>query len=201
MRALSILLVSFCAVACSKKSELGWSEYRAWLGDQENGIVKSKKNRYIRLTSRFQPIDYLAFKDVDFSSADVKGTRDNYKGTINFQFEVNAEDVDTNLLWLGLADYAGYKQRVNQLSFHSQKFFKMKLGNEKLAPQFVHFEGYNELSKRLLFHVTFEYPLWDQLDPETKLRFTFEDPYWGSGVNHFTYRKKNLTDIPKLIIG
>lgn len=201
MRFLNIFIASLLILGCSGKSELDWDEYRSWLGDEGNGIVKSKKSRYVSVSARFQPMDYLVFRGASFGEADTEDLRANYRGTLNFQFEVSAENNETNLLWLGLSDYNSYKQRINELSFHSKEFFKIKVDDQELYPQFVHFEGYNELSQRLLFHVTFEHKEWDQLDPETKLRFTFEDPYWGSGVNHFTYTKKNLTDIPKLIIG
>ncbi len=207
MRRMNIVLMAAILLACNsgEPDELRWDDYRTWLSDND-AIKKDKKGKFVDISTVFVPVDLLIYRDMATDESYYEGPaidslRVKYEESLTFEVSIVANDAAINLLWFNANGYPEYQARVNHLSFHSEDLFQLTAGEEDIHPVLTHFEGYNELSNKIVFHVVFENSPIENLDSDAAIRLTFEDMYWGSGTNHFTYMKKDLTETPKLIFG
>ncbi|TRX56138.1 hypothetical protein FNH22_17320 [Fulvivirga sp. M361] len=202
-----ILLLANLLSSCGTGAdiELSISEYRKWLTSSENGLRKHKKGKLIDVSASFLPSDLLTYRELNASLAAYSGEmldsiKTRYDNTLNFTIELSAKQVGENLLWYGLTDYTSYQARIHKLNFNIENFISLKIMDATYYPVLSHFEGYNELSNKLIFHIAFA-PTKVSLElPGTTVRLTFDDPYWRTGVNHFSFKKEDFDNIPELVI-
>ncbi|MEM7106689.1 MAG: hypothetical protein AAF519_00590 [Bacteroidota bacterium] len=203
MKLTACILILLLVNGCSKKTdEFGWDAYTSWLAEESNGLYKMKQSKNINITATFQPSDFIIYKSLDpdqgYHLQSVDSLRTSLHGSLNFQITISAKNPDVNLLWWGVGSYPDYKQRVNQLSFNAGQMLRLVIDDQESQVLLTHFEGYNELSDKIILHVAFENKNGGLLDSQSKIKLTFEDPFWGSGVNHFTYKMEDITNVPKL---
>ncbi|ELR69990.1 hypothetical protein C900_04434 [Fulvivirga imtechensis AK7] len=201
------LTLAFIAGCASKPSELSWTDYQEWLQKNGQAVAREKVINDLKLRAQFLPADFLAYSEYEQLTSAKTGTFDSllkeYKCGLSFKLSLLADKQTTNLMYHGISTMNEYKQRVSLLSFNSEQFIALNVGDDRFKPVLTAFEGYNELSNRLTFSVVFtpdgyHCGVFDEHAEE--LTLTFDDPYWGTGTSHFLFRKSDIQSIPKLII-
>ncbi len=204
------LFVLLLSISCaSDKKELVWSEYSAWMQDHIDQLQKEKVINGIELSSFYQPADYLAYRDIQNSNKSIDSTSykmslSNYQCGMTFKITLKTDVKGLNLLYHQIDSEQAYKERVNKLHFHADQFISMTIGKNIYAPILANYEGYNELNNQLVFTVVFDADEFDcgELSPEIEnIKITFDDPYWSMGVNHFSYKRSIISEIPSLVLG
>lgn len=203
-----LLSLAFIISCTSRPSELPWRDYQEWLQNNDQEITKEKDINGLKMKAEFLPSDFLAYSEYEqLGSNATPGIFDSllkeYKCGLSFKLSLLADEQTANLMYHGISTMNEYKQRVNLLSFYSEQFISLNVGDDQFKPVLAVFEGYNELSNRLTFSMVFtpqgyHCGVFDEEVQELKL--TFDDPYWGTGTNHFLFRKGDIQNIPKLII-
>ena len=203
----ALLLLLF--TGCSSQSDtMAWLQYQQWLFGEDNTLKKVKQVNNINLTTQFLPANYLAYKEmladeVYMDSTHYKSAMSHYQCGLTFRILVEPEKGGVNLLYHRVSSEVGFKQRVNALSFETDKYISMKVGEQEYPPVLAQYEGYNEMLNRLVFTTVFQPQEFNcgTFSPDTeKITITFDDPFWSTGVNNFTYGTASLTDVPKIIL-
>ena len=204
----AILLLIGLIASCTTNGNriLGISAYQKWLASSENGLQKHKRGKLVDIRASFLPSDMMTYRELAASTGAYSdelfdSVKLHYENTLNFMVALEARETGENLLWYGLTDYASYQARIHELSFRVENFISLKTLNTTHYPVLSHFEGYNEFSNKLVFHVAFAF---DQNGHEPigpTIRLTFDDPYWKTGINHFTFKKEDFDNVPKLVLG
>ncbi|MEM7549574.1 MAG: hypothetical protein AAF363_07865 [Bacteroidota bacterium] len=210
MKSYIVLLIIVVLFGCSKgsKSSLALEEYQNWLIEHKEQILKTKGTDFLRISAQYLAADYLAFQDLKLSVGSVSqealdSLSHEYLQTLSFQVNLEASSKENNLLYHKVNGYSEYKQRVNHLNFDLDTFLSLTVNDHRYKPLLGHFEGYHELSNRLIFHVTFkpeEYMNGKFDDTIDRLYLTFDDPYWETGINHFTFEREHIEQLPKIAL-
>ncbi|MEO1053054.1 MAG: hypothetical protein AAFX87_20640 [Bacteroidota bacterium] len=194
-----------CGSAFDK--EMTWSNYSKWLTSKRESFVKTKEVNGLKITGEYLPADFLAYQE--YKSTLTHGQQPNYDTIkkeyacgLSFKVSLKTEEI-TNLLQYQVVDYMQYKERINTLNFDIAEFIQLKIGGENYKPSLSIFEGQNELSNQVTFHLVFtpdEYNCGDFNDNVEQMKLTFQDPYWDTGVNHFAFTIEEITNLPKLLV-
>jgi hypothetical protein len=178
--------------------------YKQWMSNY-SPFVKERVVSDIKITARYMPADYLAYKDLkavnslvtqqDMDSLSAKFSKGLY-------FLISLEPTDATkgkLVRRGITTHEEYNRRVQVLSFNMDAFISLEYGQDNtLSPSLVNYEGLHELGDRINFMVVF--PESHKVFPDGgKLRLVFEDPFWQTGTNRFSFEVSQITNIPKLI--
>lgn len=207
MRVILSMMLALVLGCSNTADQLAWPEYQEWLKENAELIIKEKHINQLTLKAEYMPADLLAYQEYEESKSSANTTlfdslRNQYVCGLSFKLSIIADNKGANLMYTGISTMEEYKHRVNVLNFNNEEFLALTIGGEKYKPALSLFEGYNELSNRLTFNVVFTPKEFDcgvfEKDVD-ELTFTFEDPYWNTGVNHFLFRKTDLENIPKLI--
>lgn len=203
----SVLTIVLLFSACdSDKGVLGWSDYQEWMHDESNQLKKVKQVNKINISALYLPADYLGFRDLLSSkavidSAGYQQAKSNYQCGLTFRILIEPEENGINLLYHKVGSEGAYKARMNALSFSGDQYISMSVGSSVYPPVLVNYEGYNELLNRVIFTAVFrpeEYRCGVFQEELSEVTLTFEDPFWSTGVNNFTYGTSILTDVPQI---
>lgn len=204
----SILFVAVVTVSCNRTPEsLTANEYSTWISSEERGFVKQKKVKTVTMTARYLPAQFLAYRD--FSNENNSGSSYDsiynfYRCGLTFQFSLQADKLDEeygNLKYYDIRSEEELMGRVRFLSFSTTDFFEAQWNNETFYPVLGAFEGFDELENRLTFTAVFQIADFNCGNPPENfdnVTFTFEDPLWGMGINHFVFQKPVFDNKPKL---
>ncbi|GEM_PF-4068322 len=199
----SALLFSACG---SDKGMLSWADYQEWIHDESNQLKKVKQVNKINISALYLPADYLGFRDLLSSkavidSAGYQQAKSNYQCGLTFRILIEPEENGINLLYHKVGSEGAYKARMNALSFSGDQYISMSVGSSIYPPVLVNYEGYNELLNRVIFTAVFqpkEYSCGAFQEDLAEVTLTFEDPFWSTGVNNFTYGTSILTNVPQI---
>lgn len=210
IRQIITLVVLSIMMSCGKsqKFSLSPNDYQSWMVDNVEQISRTKQTAIMSIETQYLPSEYLAYQDLKVSGdqlnqVNLDTLNSEYGCSLSFQISLHASDKETNLLYYNARDYSEYKQRVNYLNFNMESFISLQINDNQYRPSLTHFEGYHELSNKLVFHVAFnpsEYNCGKFEESTNDIRLTLEDPYWGSGINHFTFKKEHLEQLPQIAL-
>lgn len=200
-------IIFFLVFACKTSNDrLEIEKYETWLLDADNGLYKAKTMNNVSITARFLPANYLAYKE--FRSSDgaaYDSILKAYQCGLTFEIELQADKADKvygNLLYYGIPDADALTQRTRYLNFKVSEFITLTYGDQVYEPILSNFEGYNSIGNKINFVVVFELPQFScgnfTDDSQNELILTYKDPYWDLGVNHFSFEKKYILNVPKL---
>lgn len=208
-RVLWLLPLFVAFVSCGQsEGQLSWQRYQEWIFDESNDLKKTRNVNDINLSVQYVPAGFLAYREMLSEGVMIDCIRyqqfeNNYKCGLTFRVLLEPEAQGVNLLYHRVSDEISYKQRVNDLSFGNSEYLTMKVGDNEYAPVLSNYEGYNEMLNRLVFTAVFQ-P--DEFECGTfkpginEFTFTFDDPFWGMGVNNFKYGTSTLAEVPQIIL-
>lgn len=207
IKILPFLLILLALVGCGHREDVyAWNDYQKWVANESNELKKVKKINDLNISAQFLPADYLTFQElkgngVVIDSASYKASRKNYQCSLTFRLMLEPEEKGFNLIYYKVSNMAEYGARVNALSFDIDSFIGLNIGDKTYRPVLAHYEGYNELNNRLIFTTVFqpdEFSCGTFQENVEKITLTFDDPFWSTGVNNFTYGISTLTDVPQI---
>lgn len=205
-----LILIFFCCIApvhqsCKPKT-LSPERYLAWVGQNEE-LIKSRKVNGITFQVKYLPADYLAYKEVMMGNGNL-GEFDSLKAVYNcglyFQIVIEADKNDPvygNLMSYQLSSSQELTERIRYLSFKSDEFIKLRCNGVLYTPVLTHFEGFSQLSNKILFQVSFILQNYS-CDLKTELfdgvSVVIDDPYWMTGISQFYFDSVSLLETPRL---
>ena len=200
MRKLLFILALFMG-GCSSdfKTE---REFYQWWNDEANGLVKEKEINDFRLIVKYMPPEYLAYNELkgkNYTKAEYDDLYDKYKGYRTFLLSILPADEQStqNVLYYNLQSVEEYKQRIMQMNFNPGEFISLKTDCGVYKPVLSTMENvYNIDTKRSLYLVFVDNEENQGLISANELDFVFEDYIFDTGINHFSFNKNNLDNIP-----
>lgn len=196
---LAVITLLFSSCFNSSSVELSSQDYVSWFS--ESDLIKEKKTEFVTYKASYLPSQLLAIRDIQgidsYQNIDLDSIINSYNQAYYFELKIINENNNVNLIKSDVDNYLEYQEKVNSLNFRGSEFFKLSLENEEYFPILTHFEGLSELSNQATFIVAFNKNL--NKNHNSNLVFSFEDPYWQSGTNHFTFSFSDIENGPKLI--
>lgn len=174
-----------------------------WLNDPAHGLVQVRETGKIRLTMRYLPPEWIAFRDARRAGTPVKSTYDSllsqYRNSYTFLLTVEpgVKNSSTDVMYQGVSSYAAYKERVLQLNFHLETFIHLDTGREKLAPVLHTLENTYSATPGRNIYLVFSRPAQPTPAPGP-LDLVFTDDIFGSGIHHFAFAPQALAGVPSL---
>lgn len=194
-------------ISCGKKSITSNEEYLSWMNDEANGLVMSKEVGGITIKVKYLPPNYLAYQDLSGQTIIKKQESDSiiksYDKSLTFLMTigVDGEVKKGDVMYQGIKDYAAYKERLYTMNFDIENDITIKIGGKKYHPVLSNLEnGYGLTSSR---NITLVFV------PEAKeeksfytseeIQFTYDDDLFDTGINHFTFNREDINNIPSFI--
>ncbi|MEQ8477228.1 hypothetical protein [Fulvivirga sp.] len=194
------ILLLLISLGCKPLSEVKYDadDYMHWFAN--SSLVKQKQTKYTNLEARLLPVEILAIRELGsdkLGAAGLDSVIKSYQDALYFELKISST-TNINLLKSETSNYEEYKERIHFLNFEAGDVFSLKVGDDSKDNLLYHFEGFSELSNTLNFLVAFEKP--ENLSSNDKITLSFEDPYWHSGINNFSFEIDEYINHPKLII-
>lgn len=193
--------------SCVEKTVTSNEEYLMWLNDEDNGLVMSKEVGGITIKVKYLPANYLAYQDlfgqVTISKSVADSVVNYYNKSLTFLMTigVDGDSKKGDVMYQGVQNYEEYKKRLYSMNFDIENDILIKIGEKKYLPVLSNLEnGYGLTESR---NITLVFV------PETKeeqsfysaeeIQFTYDDELFETGINHFTFDRKKLNNIPQFI--
>jgi hypothetical protein len=198
--------------SCGRPESLPAADYEKWVVGEESGLIQRKKINGVEVIARYMPAELLAYREYRaFPQTSFDSLKTSYHCGLSFQITLRADKQNGaygNLMYFNLAGEQDLSERTHYLNFSVPEFIDLKYDGNTYKPVLANFEGYSALGNQLSFQVVFVFPDYEcgKFKPVTtgndsdELELTFSDPIWNLGVNHFTFEKKSLEELPKLVL-
>ncbi len=177
-----------------------------WLSDPNHGLVQVRETGDVRLTARYLPPEWLAYRDARRAGGPIKPLYDSllrhYRNSHTFLVNVapTARSTSADVMYQGVSSYAEYKERVLQLNFRLNEFIHLDTGREKRAPVLHTLENTYSTTPGRNLYLVFDRPTRSEASGPG-LDLVFSDEIFGSGINHFTFDAGALGGVPALAPG
>jgi len=202
----SVWMFVFIA-SCGAPEYLLPEQLNNWVNKEENGLIRTKTIQNVKLTAKFLPSELLAYREwitLESSHIPFDSIVNEYRQAAVFQFTMEADKLDKkygSLMYYEAFSQEDLSYRINLLSFQIESFLSLRDGENKYFPVLSHFEGFDQIGNKITFQASFILSDFDQ-ERFAKIShdvvFSFDDPIWGLGTNHFEFKRKDLHRIPKL---
>jgi len=205
-----LMLAVLILTSCGRPKSLPAADYEKWVVGEESGLLQRKQINNVEVIARYMPAELLAYREFKaFPETSFDSLKASYHCGLSFQVILRADkqnETYSNLMYFNLAGEQDLSARTHYLNFSVPEFIELKSDGNTYKPVLANFEGYSSLGNQLSFQVVFVFPEYEcgVFKPVTsgndgdELVLTFSDPIWNLGVNHFTFEKKSLQELPKL---
>jgi hypothetical protein len=205
-----VMPVCLVLLSCGHPESLPPAEYEKWVVTEKSGLLRQKKVNGVDVIARYIPAELLAYRELrTLPGTSFDSLVASYHGGLSFQIILRADkqnEAYSNLMYFNLADVQDLSERTRYLSFAAPEFIELKYGKGTYKPVLANFEGYSALGNQLAFQVVFviseyecgAFKAGSVQNESAEMELTFSDPIWNLGVNHFTFEKKSLVEVPKL---
>lgn len=192
---------------CAGDQKLGPEQYIKWVGDTENGLIKTRKVNGIEVSVKYLPNEYLIYKELkNIEEEQKQAVNDSlykaYEGTMTFLFTIGPDEEKGNkddIMLTGLRNYHEYVDRSMTMNFELENFVSLKTGEKEIKPVLSSMENVYGLgkSRNILFVFAPEQNNED-FEKMTDLDFIYADELFELGILHFNFRKEDFKNIPAL---
>ena len=200
MRKLLFILTLFiCGCSSDFQTE---REFYQWWNDSENGLVKEKEINDFKLIVKYMPPEYLAYNELkgkNFTRSEYDDLYDKYKSSRTFLLSILPADEKStqDVLYYNLQSVEEYKQRIMEMNFSPGEYISLKTDCGVYKPVLSTMENvYNIDPKRSLYLVFADNEENQGLLNANELDLVFEDYIFDTGINHFSFNKNKLDNIP-----
>ncbi|PCJ89985.1 MAG: hypothetical protein COA57_00085 [Flavobacteriales bacterium] len=192
-------------LACNEKLSSEKEMYQ-WFNEPENGLMKTKAVNGIKLTVKYLPVEYLAYKELNGMDGYDKTVRDSIMDTYDSSYtflltigpdEESGEDFDIQRL--DITNYSEYKDRVMSMNFHIGDCLILRTEHGEFKPVLSAMENVYGLSKHRNIYIVFSpsHEKSELLDVQT-FDLIFNDELFETGINHFVFQKTDFEAVPKI---
>lgn len=174
--------------------------YEAFFRGPEGNLHQVREHRNIRFAAQYLPPDWLAWKaKMDFQAVSVETGDSAAVFILNIGPAAGSRTGD--VMTHGVSGMEDYAARMETMNFRLEESIELRVGDRVLKPVFVHLENTYGLTNDRNLHLVFEgaglgLP---QEQPED-LDLVFDDPVFGTGINHFRFQREALNQLPRLAI-
>lgn len=201
------LFLLLVILSCGNKTITTNEEYLKWMNDEDNGLVMTKEAGGITIKVKYLPSNYLAYQDLSGQTIIKKEESDSiiksYDKSLTFLITigVDGEVKKGDVMYQGVQNYEEYKKRLYAMNFDIENNVTIKIGEKKYRPVLSNLEnGYGLTESRNITLVFVPETKEDQLFYlGEEIQFTYDDELFDSGINHFTFDRKKLNNIPQFI--
>ncbi|MBL4706997.1 MAG: hypothetical protein JKY48_00960 [Flavobacteriales bacterium] len=187
-----ILIVQGCGDVEIRNLE----DMAVWMYQEENGLQKVKKIGTLKLQVNYIPPAYHALReDPQKFSTLVK----EYDQSLSFMISISGEKGE-NILWRGLKDYAGYRNRIHHLNFELEQFIELRSGDVTINPVLSNVENLYEETDHLRINIVFTREELQNLSSENEVSLHLDDRVFKTGLNVFRFKTKEIENIPTPIL-
>lgn len=198
-----LLAVSF--VGCQKPaipdSFNDPAAYQAFIEHPDHKLLAIREHRDIRFAAQYLPPDFIRWRNLELG----KATSDSDKGISSYVFVLNvgpAADAKTgDVMTYGVSNLEEYAERMEKMNFRLHESIELRVGNHTWKPSLVHMENTYGLTQDRNIHLAFDAK--ENLDlkkMDEDLDLVFDDPVFGTGINHFRIPQEALHTLPSLDI-
>jgi hypothetical protein len=184
--------------SCADKNFEDISEFYRWWNDEENGLVKSRIIHDYRISVKYLPAEYLAYKELNGYEREMDLGKTIIKYNYSRSFIMTIEPVNErrnrDLLFQDIYSMEQFKERLYKLSFDPGEYIKLSTGEGKYEPVLNAMENLYDISSKKSLYLVFA----DKKDiMEDDLVIEFNDLMFETGINKFKFRKRDLDNIPE----
>jgi hypothetical protein len=182
----------------TKKMLLEPAQYVRWIQKEGNGLLKEKKIDDITFSAQYKPYPYIACMEErknKIADAVVKKKISELDGMQYFDLKIALTTAEGELLKYKLGSSSEYDQRVKYFAFAMQNDIKMVEGGDTMPCSLFHFERTYDVAPYSKFLLGFMPDKEKSLEEKTLL---FYDRTFGKGMIKFTFKNKQIENIPKL---
>lgn len=204
---LLILPLLLFLLSCSNSSVSTYEEYVAWLNDEDNGLVATKKSNGITIKVKYIPPDYLAYQELQGQSrvkkAKIDSLVESYNKSLTFLMTIGVDGKlkEGDVMFQDVRDYESYKERLYAMNFDVEHLTTLKLGNKTYRPVLSGLENVYGLTESR--NITLVFVPEEQKEKvfyaSESLQFSFDDEIFNTGINHFTFSREDLDNVPSFI--
>ncbi|MGQ0829856.1 MAG: hypothetical protein ACT4ON_15825 [Bacteroidota bacterium] len=186
-------------IAAKNAPVMEGQDYVAWVQDMENGFKKEKTIDDLTFSVQYKPYEYIVFmeeKKDELPDTLVKRKMEQINDMQYYNLKITLNESAGELLKYKLTSQQQYQQRVSYFSFDMQNDVQLVNGNDTLPCILYHFERAYDIAPSGTFVLGF--PLSKNESQEEEKTLLVYDRTFHKGLIKFTFRKKELRNLPKL---
>lgn len=181
---------------CSQVEIRNLEDMAVWMHQEENGLQKTKEIGALKLQVNYIPPAYHALRE---NPQQFNALVKEYDQSLSFMISISGEKGE-NILWRGLKDYEGYKNRIHHLNFELEQFIELRSGDVKIHPVLSNVENLYEETDHLKINVVFTREALQNLSAENEVSLHLDDRIFKTGLNVFRFKTKEIENIPTPIL-
>lgn len=191
----NFLLLSLIVQSCEHRPS-SLKEYAAYIADPKNGLSKEKKVLDVKISVKFLPPSYLAFREAGAGREFLKDSlfslyKDGMAFLITISPIVNTRGND--IMYRGIHDFQEFKQRAYLMNFKINEYISMQGVDSKFFPLLHNMENTYSLENNRKIYVVFsKADISEILKKEKTIDLVFDDVIFETGINHFQFEKENI---------
>lgn len=179
--------------------------FRAWCADPEHGVVRKHTANGLTLTMRYQSPEYMTWLQLMRRPGRSERQRDSllqqFRTAKHFLLTIAPDERHGggDVTMRGIRSRAEYVERLERLNFELRDYITLKTPSANFAPALTVMEHAQGLRLARTVNLAFVPDDMDDdfYDAET-YDVVFNDRIFGTGINHFLFRKKDLDNAPGL---
>lgn len=189
------LILSGCSKGFSNEKDL-----YSWMNNKKNGLVKVKEINGIKLTVKYLPSQYLAYKELKNTGAkhqNIDSLNKWYENTHSFILNIGLIEeaaADVDIMKLGVSNYEEYREKFMTMNFDMGQYISLKINNKEFSPVLANLENVYGLAGDRNINLVFPK---DDL-PAEEIDLIFNDEIFNTGITHFTFKPKDAESLPPL---
>ena len=195
------LLFTICCLGCGKARVNTIEEYKNWVNNPENGLIKDRVVKDLTFKVYYRPIDYQLVKEIDFSKEysieELTKLRNGVGGSEYFMMTISSEiaNLKEGDIASKSATSAEYLEKMEELSFGMENRLRLIVDGDTLAPLLFHHERGYELAQSQNYLIAFSTKE-DKMQKE--MTFVYDDKIFGVNKLNFKFAidKNKIPDLP-----
>jgi hypothetical protein len=174
-------------------------EFVSWCSNEENQLSKTKTISEMMYKVIFLPPESMAYMELKTGQYDLetfRKTSESYKGMSYFNFRLELNNGNGELLKYNVNSPAHYEERIKYVSFYMEKDLYLVQGGDTIYPGLYHFERTYEVVPFLTVMLAFDNKKFDR---EKEFTLVYNDKLFEKGLVKFNYHHKQLIDVPQVV--
>ena len=201
-----LLVISITFSSCQESISTK-KEFFKWVNNPGNGLIKKVTVGPLDYQVKYLPPEYLAFDEweqeqQDGNEVSLKELINEYNKSLTFLFTItpNGTGGNIDIMKAGVNNYEEYTERVHEMNFNMAEYVSLKVDEVTYKPVLTRLENIYGVGKYRNFHIVFAPTIEDSVTIRNgeKFDFTYLDQFHETGINHFTFNKKDIYELPAL---
>lgn len=185
--------------SCNSVKKVDPIEYIKWVEDENNGLKRTKEIGDYVFELQYQPIDYMALREVNdinnVNRAEMDSIKKQLEALDYYKLKIKSSGDAANPLSTGLGSNDEYYYRLEYFANEVKTDLSLVNGNDTFYCVLHHFEYNHNIVPYHTILIGFENIRTKEIENRT---FIYDDNIFGVGNIKFTFDKTDLKNIPEL---